>query len=197
MLDHNPTIIDPSQIIKENCKSLALLDKITSGKKKIPKIITARRQPMNLLRILSLSIKRDHKLTKSNTGNFEKCKDARCLACQQVIVSSTYKTKNGQIIKRNANLNCKSKDLLYLLICDKCKEEYNGETGIQLNLRTNLHRNQIKKKIYRKLKVSKHIHKCGKNKFSVFPFQKCYKNCHIYREEMEKNYRKIIKPTLH
>ena len=86
VLDHNPTIIDPSQIIKENCKSLALLDKITSGKKKMPKILTARRQPMNLLRILSLSIKRDHKLTKSNTGNFEKCKDARCLTCQQVIV---------------------------------------------------------------------------------------------------------------
>ena len=106
----------------------------------MPKIITARRQPMNLLRILSLSVKRDHKLNNSNnTGLFEKCKNARCLICQQVIVSSTYKTKNGQIIKRNANLNCKSKRLLYLLICSKCKEEYNGETGIQLNLRTNLH----------------------------------------------------------
>ena len=65
---------------------------------------------MNLLRILSLSVKRVHKLKKSNTGSFEKCKDTRCLASQQVIFSSTYKTKNGQIIKRNANMNCKSKD---------------------------------------------------------------------------------------
>ena len=37
-------------------------------------------------------------------------------------------------------MNCKTPDLIYLLICKNSSGEYVGETGIQINERTNLHR---------------------------------------------------------
>ena len=78
-----------------------------------------------------------------------------------------------------------------------CKEEYIGETGCQINLRTNLHRNQIENEKYSQIKASRHIHTCGNNKFKMFPFHKCFKRCQIYREEVEEKYRKLVKPKLH
>ena len=166
----------------------------------MPKFIHAKRQPPNLLRSLSLSQKRDHTNNDQSEQNgitFEKCNDKRCLLCKIVIDSPTYKTKNGTILKRNFKMTCKSRDLIYLLICFTCLSEYLGETGNKINLRTNVHRNQIEDEDYRKLKCSKHIHNCGHNKFKIFPFYQCFQNCHFFREENEKYFRSIVKPELH
>ena len=197
MLDHNPNLIDPSPKIKESCKKLEKLNKVQNGKKSVPRILTAKRQPPNLLRLLSLSMKRDHRLTNINKGDYVKCKDKRCMLCKQVIHEKSYKTKTGVILERDFNMSCKTKDLIYLLICKKCLDEYVGETGNELNLRTNVHRNQIEIPEYRKLKVSQHIHECSENKFLIFPYKKCFKSCFIYREELEMKIRNRINPQLH
>ena len=65
VLDHNPKFIDPSYKIKESFINLNELEKVKAGKKSIPKIITAKIQPPNLLRLLSLSVKKDHTLKNS------------------------------------------------------------------------------------------------------------------------------------
>ena len=59
VIDHNPRRKDPSLPIKQYCKSLETLQKVSPGKIANPKIIVARRQPPNLLRHLSLSVHRD------------------------------------------------------------------------------------------------------------------------------------------
>ena len=160
-------------------------------------IMTARRQPPNLLRQLSLNINRDHTIEcENNDKTLTPCSDKKCEFCPQAISRDTYITKNVTILKRNHKMTCKSRDLIYILICHGCGEEYVGETGTQLNLRTNLHRNQIKNPSYSCLKVSKHVHLCGNNKFSIFPLHKCFAQCHVYREELEAKYRKLIKPKL-
>ena len=197
VLDHNPKFIDPSYKIKQNCINLNELEKVKAGKKSVPRIITAKRQPPSLLRLLSLSVKRDHTLKVTRKYEYSKCLDKRCMLCQQVILGQSYTTKTGKNIKCNSNMNCKTRDLIYLLICKNCKSEYVGETGTELNKRMNLHRNQIKNPDYRKLKVSRHISECGRNEFLVFPFQKCSKSCNIYREELELKFRGKIKPSLH
>ena len=156
----------------------------------------ARRQPPNLLRHLSLSIHRDQKPTEPSR-KFKKCSDKRCEFCKIVIDEDSYTTKNGFKLTRNHAMTCKTRDLIYMIICEGCLEEYIGETGNQINLRTNVHRNQIENENYAQLKVSKHIHTCGNNKFKVFPFQKSFKQCHVYREELEEKYRKLVQPTLH
>ena len=120
---------------------------------------------------LLLSLKRDHTNNDQSEQNgiaFEKCNDKRCLLCKIVIDSPTYKTKNGTILKRNFKITCKSMDLIYLLICYTCLAEYLGETGNKINLRKNLHRNQIEDDDYRILKCSKRIHTCRHNKYTIF-----------------------------
>ena len=76
--------------------------------------------------------------------------------------------------------------------------EYIGETGRTIAERTNLHRSQIKIEKYRKLIVSNHVSSCGNgNRFKIFPFHKCSKGDHIYREEVEGRFRAIVRPDLH
>ena len=200
VINHNPKIIDPTGIIMETTKNLRYASKVSNGKRTIPKITIARRQPPNLLRILSLSKKRDHNVQNTkhiSTYDYSKCKDKRCELCPIAISGSQYTTKSGYTLRRNTSMTCKSKDLLYLLTCNGCDEEYIGETGIPLNRRMNLHRNQIKNEKYTTLKMSKHVRECGNNEFKVFPFFKCYKQCHIYREKLENKFRTLAKPKLH
>ena len=199
VIDYDPRYEDPSTLIRNVFnQTFTLTEKYKAGKLQTPRLITARRQPPNLARILSLNQTRDHTLSiNTKDGMFTRCEDARCKLCENVITDKSYTTKNGTILKRNANMNCKSKDLIYVLICGTCNMEYIGETGIKLNERMNLHRSQMTNPRYRILNVSKHLNDCGNNNFKVFPFLKCYKNCNIYREETEKHWRDIVQPGLH
>ena len=47
------------------------------------------------------------------------------------------------------------------------------------------------------MKVCKHIKTCANEQFKIFPFHKCYKSCHVYREEMEWKFREEVRPELH
>ena len=62
-------------------------------------------------------------------------------------------------------MNCKTQDFNYLL-------GGNGETGIPINLRTNLQRNQIENDNYGTMKVCKHIKTCANGKFSICYIEK-------------------------
>ena len=62
VLDHNHKFVDPSYKIKENCKNSNELEKVKAGIKSVPRIITAKREPPNLLRLFSLCVKREHTL---------------------------------------------------------------------------------------------------------------------------------------
>ena len=199
VVDFNPNVRnDPAITIKNACKNLMLTEKAMNGKKDAPQIIVARRQPPSLARTLSLSVNRDHNLPENyNEISYKKCRNSLCVFCTIAIKENTYTTKNGTILKRNQSMSCKSMDLIYLLVCKNCKEEYCGETGAQINDRANLHRSQAKNEQYRNLNVSKHIHQCAEGQFLIFPFHKCFNQCHYYREAMELHYRELIKPKLH
>ena len=123
VIDHNPNYEDPSLTIKNICQSLAMTETVKNGKMKQPKIITARRQPPNLLRILSLSKKRDHKTSSNKSdGEYIPCKDPRCKTCPAVIKAKKFVTKNGTVLTRNKRMSCKSRDLMYLLFVKRAGE---------------------------------------------------------------------------
>ena len=196
--DYNPNIQDKFINIKQLLGNLQIIDKVQSVSKKskkepdkiIPRIINAKRQPKNLQRIFNTKKSRP-------VRTFNKCKNKRCLTCKQIIDKETHETKNGTILKRNEKMTCKSRDLIYCLICPTCKEEYIGETGSPLNIRMNLHRNQIEVPEYRNLPCSKHLYFCGKSKFNIFPFFKCKSNSNIFREAAEKHFQDLVEPLLH
>ena len=68
----------------------------------------------------------------------------------------------------NKDLSCNPKDVVYIIDCNKCKEEYAGSTQA-LNTRISLHKSNIKIPETRKLNVSKHLYECSQGKFKTMP----------------------------
>ena len=69
-------------------------------------------------------------------------------------------------------MNCHSKNVLYVIICDGCNEFYIGKTDRKLSERMNLHRSQIKNPHNRTIPLSDHLERCANGKYRVFPFFK-------------------------
>ena len=107
------------------------------------KVIKSKRQPNNLKQILTHA-----KFSQTNNDeNYEvkKCNDRRCKVCEILIEGKVFKFKNCHTefeVKRN--FTCNSKNVVYVIQCDRCKEEYIGSTQ-QLNHRVALHKTVILK----------------------------------------------------
>ena len=63
------------------------------------------------------------------SGTFN-CSDERCECCNYLLINDHYTFKNVQItFKLKNRFTCDSFNLIYVVICGTCKEEYIGETG--------------------------------------------------------------------
>ena len=72
-------------------------------------------------------------------------------------------------------MDCSSKNLLYVIKCEGCEENYIGQTGNDLRKRMTVHRQQKKDPSTRKIPLSAHLSECAGNKdnyFTLFPFYK-------------------------
>ena len=87
------------------------------------KLIQNKRQPHNLKILLT---KAEYGEVLSGTFN---CSDKRCESSNCLLINDHYTFKNVQItFKLKSRFTCHSFNLIYVVICDKCKKEYNGET---------------------------------------------------------------------
>ena len=71
----------------------------------------------------------------------KKCGNPRCTTCQHLQCQTAFtstKTKTTYPIRHY--LSCKSKNVIYLLTCTKCRKQY---VGMTLNVRMNHHRTSI------------------------------------------------------
>ena len=151
-------------------------------------IINSKQQPHNLKKIL----------TSAYFGNTpergaKKCKKKRCQICHLLIEGNSFKFKNNPIPFRiNRSLTCDSSNVIYVIRCENCLEEYIGCTN-SLRNRTALHKNHINNEANRKQFVSKHIFECGK-KFQIAPI---YQN-HDYKSLLlrEKRFISTYNPSL-
>ena len=87
----------------------------------------------------------------------KKCNKTRCLTCPMLI--EYYNTINikGINFNINNNLNCCSKNVIYILICS-CNLLYIGKTNTPFNIRNNTHRQQSNNEKYIILPFNKHIY---------------------------------------
>ena len=73
------------------------------------------------------------------------CNSTRCLFCQQLISTTTFKSyqpkKNFKIYHK---LNCKSRFVIYLQECYICSIQYTGKWEIPFNIKLNNHRKAVK-----------------------------------------------------
>ena len=191
---HNPNNPNITHHIYNNLPYLTqsnIMDKVLSN----TKIITSNRQSKNIKHMLCTFKYK----SKGNNQIFQvnKCAVTKCKVCPVIIEDQVYKFKNGQSFFIKDNMSCTSENLLYVLRCNNCKEEYIGQTSDTLRHRMTVHRQHITHQHYRVLYVSNHIASCGDNvSYSVFPFYKFRNNDNLYRNYMEKHFILKFKPLL-
>ena len=96
-------------------------------------------------------------------------------------------------------MTCDSSNLVYVVICPTCGEEYIGETGIgkaKLRDRMRIYREHIRDPETEKLHVERHLRICGKGNFKVFPFFQLRKQDTALRRSYENYFQKKYKTKL-
>src|SRR6218665_4043554 len=110
------------------------------------KIIAAYKKHKNIAQLLSRKQTKKTKGINQSIGAF-KCNSPRCHTCQDITMTkhfrSTY-TRRSYTIKDT--LDCKSRNIIYLITCKKCNMQYVGETSRRLSERLCNHKSNIKLK---------------------------------------------------
>lgn len=193
---HNPNNNDIS-LITHNLNRLLREDKSTTNIFGNKTFINSKRQASNLKRILCPS---SYNQNTSNTSVISKCNDKRCGTCKYIIEGNDPQLEsnnNFNSIGINESMTCASSNLIYVLKCSKCPEYYVGETGNTLRTRVRVHKQQITDDNYRHMKVSKHIHCCGKDNFSIMPIHKMSSNSNVTsRKHKEQQFLQLLCPSL-
>ena len=81
---------------------------------------------------------------KEEVTGTSKCESNRCQICNFLCVGRTSRCKtDGKEFRINYNLNCNSKNVVYLITCKVCGTQYVGSTTTTFRFRFNNHRSRI------------------------------------------------------
>ena len=189
---HNPKNREMFGILRNNMTILQnnqTMNKIINK----TKVIKCKRQLKNLKQIL---VKSEFKET-STPPSVSKCNEPRCGLCSFIIEGEKLLLNNKTFHVRE-NMDCTVKNVLYVLVCNGCRQFYIGQTGDKLRNRRTVHDQQIRDPSTRQMPVSAHLDRCctNKPKFSIFPFYKFHTNDVSARISLEQYFINVFKPSL-
>ena len=120
-----------------------------------------------------------------------------CVSCPYLLKGSLYQFKQVKktFLLKNS-FNCQSSNLIYVIICQGCKEEYIGETGCLVKELINISRQHIRQPQYQQLAAEEHLRTCGDGKFHMFPFFKIIQENKSLRKSYEDYFIDKFKPLL-
>ena len=76
-----------------------------------------------------------------------KCKKQNCKICPWVVTNKVAKaTHTDKVVHLSKEYNCQTSNLVYLVQCKKCKDQYIGETKHTLEHRFNQHLGYVRRK---------------------------------------------------
>ena len=164
VITFNPALPNASATVRKN---LNILHSSARCKQTFspPPVVAYKRTP-NLRDLLVRTQLRDNTnpQQKAPPGVY-KCNHPRCLTCPFLQEGQTKYTFSATKEERriNDNLNCKSKNLIYLIECKKCTKQYIGETKRQLHERFGEHRRSIQNhhQLIKPTPVSTHFNQPG------------------------------------
>lgn len=168
---HNPCNPDITPLVRSTIETLKC-DQRMNNVLSTTKYITSRRQPPNLKNMLTKACFKSNPVEERGS---EKCQDARCGTCPYIQETKSVKiTSTGRTFNIKTKMNCKTKNVLYIITCNGCNEQYVGMTNDRLLSRVRVHKSQINNPTYRHLGVSKHLYACPTTepRFTITPFFK-------------------------
>ena len=93
-----------------------------------------------------------------------------CVSCPYLLKASLYQFKRVNKTLLKSSFICKSSNLIYVAICQGCKEEYTGELDCLVREEISIYRQHIRKPQYQQLAVEEHLCTCGDRKFHMLAF---------------------------
>lgn len=97
---------------------------------------------------------------KTSESVVHPCNGSRCGICSQILSGNEFHFNCGFVFRVcQTNLNCNSKDVIYVLRCKTCQAEYIGETE-NLRNRINTHNSHIRTN-RRLCRATDHLVECG------------------------------------
>ena len=197
VFSHNPRNPNITPLVRSTIETLKSNNRMKTVLKDT-KFIASKRQTPSLGRILTRACFTSGDIDPTDNNGSYKCRVPRCGTCPYLNETKTIRiTSTGRDFNILKHLNCQSKDVLYIMTCNGCQEQYIGMTNNKLNIRMTVHRQQINHPPLRKLGVSQHIDECSnlEIKFSITPFFKIpeSKAIGLIKEEY---FIKSFKPTL-
>ena len=147
MLKYNRTLPNIKEIVMKHWHLLRTNPNLAEIFQSPP--ISAFRRNRNLRDIIGTKLIENGKVKSKFTNKIQgKC--TPCLAnnripcCKQVVHTTTFRSNQmNRIFQIYHNLNCKSKYVIYLLECTKCKIQYVGKAETEFNIRLNNHRKDV------------------------------------------------------
>ena len=104
------------------------------------KLIKSMRQAPNLERLLCKS----KFMPVEEHFHVNSC-GKNCICCPYLLKASSYLFKRvNNVFFLKDNFNCESRNLIYVVICQGCQEEYIGETGCLVKERISVYRQHIR-----------------------------------------------------
>ena len=123
------------------------------------KLINSKRQSKNLKQLLSKAWFIDRKTEK--VASVTKCNRSNCDTWPHLLEGNSFLFKNNSNFRILENMSCASKNLIYVIKCAGCGEEYIGQTGDVLRARVQEKKQQIKTPRYRCIPLTAHIDECA------------------------------------
>ena len=110
-----------------------------------PPVVAYKRTPNLRYLLVRTQLRDNSNPQRKPPPGIYKCKHPRCLTFPFLQEGQTKYTFSATKEERpiNDNLNCKSKNLIYLIECKKCTKQYIGETKRQLHERFGENRRSI------------------------------------------------------
>ena len=168
---YNPRDPEMFSVIIEN---MPILQKDEKMRKILSnyKFIKSKRQPYNLKRLLTKA-----KFTSNDICEVRKCTKSNRGLFIHLLEGNSFQFNCGMNFKVHDDMTCEVKNILYVMKCRGCGEEYTGEIGNVLRKRVTIHSQQIRDPRTRMLQVSGHFDECASHlnpKYYIFPSYKMY-----------------------
>ena len=158
------------------------------------KLIKSKRQPNNLKRLLTKA-----KFNHDSNHEVKRCNRPNCGLCIHLLESNSFEFNCGKRFFVHESMTCEVKNVVYVMKCRGCGDEYIDETGNFLRRRVTVHNQQIRDPNTRILFVSEHLNICAQqmsSKYHIFPFYKMYSDSTSLRRAKEHYFIKLLKPKL-
>ena len=151
-----------------NDKMKPFIDNIiltAQGNFELPQVKRCSRQPPNILRFLN----------SRSIYSTKKCHKPTCKICHNMLERETCITINNIKINFNANMNCCSENVIYVILCNICDIFYVGHSVCEhRNCTHNIH-------------ITEHLRECGFD-FSIIPVYKARDSCEYVLSYLQKTF---------